>query len=204
MYTRLEVMMILLILCLSGCGKSVQFSAGEMSDYYIEDSDMEDSGSDAENQEELGEPTQTTTIFVYVCGAVVSPGVYEINRDARICDVIFLAGGMTQEADPNQVNQAQWMEDGQRIYIPAVGEQCETVLQEDSQAAKASDGLVNINTADIATLMTLSGIGNARAVDIVKYREENGNFKTIEELMHVPGIKTGIFNKLKDSISVGN
>ena len=157
---------------------------------------------------EVPEDTEAETIFVDVCGAVISPGVYEINADSRVFQVIEAAGGFLPEAASSTVNQAQPVSDGQQIYVPTQEEAEEGALpaaiqpaDPESETADAN-GVVNINTADAAALKSLSGIGDAKAQAILAYREEHGSFSSIEEIMQVPGIKESTFSAIKDKIAV--
>lgn len=140
------------------------------------------------------------TVCVYVCGAVRSPGVYYCESGSRIADAVGMAGGPEDDACPEELNLAQQVSDGQKIYVPREGE---TIQQ---TAAYASPGnnpaLVNINTAGEAELTTLPGIGQSRAGDIIAYREENGGFRNVEEIMNVPGIKEASYEKIKDLICI--
>lgn len=133
-------------------------------------------------------------IYVYICGCVVYPGVYEMFPGSRIYEVIESAGGFTTEADIYYVNRAEEVKDGQQIYIPST-------LETDRLAAE-DDGLIDINRADAEALCEIPGIGETRAVAIVKYREENGDFQSIEDIMKVSGIKQGTFDKMKAYIKV--
>ncbi|MCR4686878.1 MAG: ComEA family DNA-binding protein [Lachnospiraceae bacterium] len=142
---------------------------------------------DIENEEVV-----TTIITVDVCGAVVCPGVYDLNEGDRVIDAINAAGGMLDEANADIINKADLVKDGQQIRVPFIGE----------ESAEADDGRININTADIAELTTLPGIGETRAQAIIDYRETNGNYKQIEDIMNVAGIKEGTFNKFCDRIKV--
>ena len=152
------------------------------------------------------EDRETGTVFVYVCGAVHSPGVYELKSGARIYEAIEMAGGTTEDAAQELVNQAEIVCDGTRIYVPDQEEAKE--LGNGAQGlgtevtGEAEKGKVNINTAGKDELMTLTGIGEAKAESILKYREENGKFESIEELMQIGGIKEGVFGKIKDDITV--
>lgn len=136
--------------------------------------------------------------YVYLCGAVVRPGVYALPDGSRIYEVIEQAGGLLPEADPVSVNQAEPVTDGQMVRVALMGEVQETELEE------AQDGRVDVNTADKKALMTLPGIGASRAEAILAYREENGRFSSIEELKKVAGIKDGIFEQIKEHIKVRN
>lgn len=148
-------------------------------------------------EEDTKEKEVISTIVqcIYVCGAVERPGVYELPAGSRVYEALEAAGGMTPEADQTYLNQAEFIEDGQQIYVPA---------QEETTTVKTTDkqGKVNINTATIEELMTLTGIGEAKAGSIIQYRETNGKFHSIEELMQIEGIKRGVFNKIKEQIVV--
>ena len=157
---------------------------------------------------EASEDTEPETIFVDVCGAVTNPGVYEINADSRVFQVIEAAGGFLSEAASSTVNQAQPVSDGQQIYVPTQEEVEEGTLPaaiqpvDPGSGTGATDGVVNINTADAEALKSLTGIGDAKAQAILAYREEHGPFSDIEEIMQVPGIKESTFSAIKDKIAV--
>lgn len=141
---------------------------------------------------------QTVYVYVYVCGAVRTPGVVEVPEGSRAAEALELAGGMTTEADPFYVNLAEIVTDGQKLYFPTASE-----AEELEAAGKAAEeGLVNINTASAEELCTLPGIGASRAADIVRYREKNGAFQTKEDIMKVSGIKQNAYDKLCDRITV--
>ena len=163
------------------------------------------------NEAELSEIPQEeiqAEIFVDVCGAVANPGVYEMDADSRVFQVIEAAGGFLPEAASASVNQAQPVSDGQQIYVPTqeeVEEGTMPAVTQQTETAGDSDmaeGVVNINTADADILKSLSGIGDAKAQAILAYREEYGAFSTIEEIMQVPGIKESTFSAIKDKITV--
>jgi competence protein ComEA len=138
-------------------------------------------------------------ICVFICGAVRSEGVYYVPADSRVNDVLNAAGGFSEEASTSAVNLAGKVFDGDRIYIPKEGE--EVVSGEADTAAAEQNGLVNINTAGKEELMTLPGIGETRAEEIIKYREQHGGFTQVEDLMNVNGIKEGTFSKLRDKVT---
>lgn len=143
---------------------------------------------------------QPQTIFVYVCGQVASPGVYELESDSRLFEAVKAAGGMTDAAADTYLNQAEKLTDGQRIYVPS---EKETEKNEQTVTEQeADDGKVNLNTASKEELMTLSGIGESKASAIIRYREENGGFESTEEIKEIEGIKDGVYNKVKDYIKV--
>ncbi len=146
-------------------------------------------------------------IFVYVCGAVHCPGVYEVPDTSRIWELVELAGGFTDDADVYGVNLAQTVADGAMIRIPTVEESAAGLSVGDSGmpaagVAGGNNGKVNINTADVAQLTALNGIGEVKAASIVAYREEHGSFHSIEEIMEVSGIGEGTYDKIKEDITV--
>lgn len=158
------------------------------------DSSLEDGNPDAE-------------IYVFVCGQVMTPGVYKLPADSRIYQAIEAAGGLLETAAGDCVNQAELMKDGQRIYIPTAEEvqsgAFEMAAPNSGEAAEpALEGRVNINTAGKEELMTLTGIGEKKAEAIIQYRDANGGFRSVEDLMQVEGIKEGTFEKMKEDITV--
>ena len=154
-----------------------------------------------ETEEEPEAGGEQENIYVHVCGQVESPGVYELPGDSRIYQAVEAAGGMTKEAATQQVNQAQKLEDGQQVYVPSL-EEAAAHQTLPGQTDQADDGRVDLNTATKEELMTLSGIGEARAEAILKYREEKGGFQSTEELKKIDGIKDGIFGKIEDQIKI--
>ena len=150
--------------------------------------------------------------YVYLCGAVVQPGVYEVASGSRIYEVIQLAGGLTDDASVSSVNQAEEVHDGQMIFLPTAEEAQAGITAvelsgaagtgEPSAGAEGQDGRINLNTATREELMTLPGIGEVKADDIVAYRTEHGGFSSAEEIMKIAGIKEGMYQRLKDSIKV--
>jgi competence protein ComEA len=155
------------------------------------------------------EPAKVT---VYVCGAVRWPGVYTLDEGKRIADALELAGGLNDEADRDYINQALLLTDCQKIYIPRQEEVVNSVYEDsehsegrshpDESGNEMSPLRVNINTGSEQELMTLPGIGEAKARLIIEYRDSNGGFSTIEDIMKISGIKEGMFNKIKDRICI--
>ena len=139
--------------------------------------------------------------YVHICGEVNAPGVYRVLEGSRIFQAVEQAGGFTDDAASEYLNLAELTEDGMKIDVPSV-EEVENGEFPVSEDAASAGGKVNINKADEKELMTLTGIGESRAADIIRYREENGGFQTVEDIMKVPGIKEGAFEKIKDNISV--
>ena len=145
-----------------------------------------------------GEEDEAQAVFVHICGEVAYPGVYEVPKERRLCDVLLLAGGFTEAAAMDSVNLAGQVSDGMQVVIPSIQE----VRQAAAEKARERDGLLNLNTATKTELCTLSGIGESRAAAIIAYREAHGGFSAVEEIMQVEGIKSGTYEKLKDRIYV--
>ena len=161
-------------------------------------------------------------VYIHVCGLVCTPGVYGLPAGSRVYEAIEAAGGFSEAAVPDYLNLAQVLEDGMKIQVPD-REQAEEwkargLTQSGISAGAVSAGvqtpgrtgtgeggakaMVNLNTASKEDLMTLRGIGESRAEDIIHYREAFGGFKSIEDIMNVSGIKDAAFEKIKDSITV--
>lgn len=166
---------------------------------------------------------ETKTLVVHICGAVSAPGVYELPAGSRIIDAVEAGGGFLPEAEEACCNLAEEIVDGCQIYIMTKTESCadgqtekkagiQTSPDSDMQttdrnvrsnsATALENGLVNLNTADVAALMTLPGIGESRAKAIISYREQHGAFAQIEDIMKISGIKQAAFSKIKDKITV--
>lgn len=139
---------------------------------------------------------EAVEIRVYVCGAVKAPGVVSLPEGSRAEDALLAAGGFAETAWRDYVNLAERVSDGQKLYFPTL-EEADFLVEQES-----GSGLVNINTADVAMLCTLPGIGESRARDIIAYRETNGAFKSCEDIMKVSGIKTSVYSKISDRITV--
>jgi len=166
---------------------------------------------------------EAKTLVVHICGAVSAPGVYELPAGSRIIDAVEAGGGFLPEAEEACCNLAEEIVDGCQIYIMTKSESCadgqtekkagiQTSPDGDMQttdrnvrsnnAPALENGLVNLNTADVAALMTLPGIGESRAKAIISYREQHGAFAQIEDIMKISGIKQAAFSKIKDKITV--
>lgn len=135
-------------------------------------------------------------IYVHVLGAVERPGLYVLRADSRVVDALAAAGGSTDAADLAGVNLARRVEDGEQILVPVVG------AVADPSAPPSGDGTVDLNTADQAALEALPGIGPALAERIVAWREDNGRFRTVDDLLAVPGIGEKVLEGLRDGVRV--
>ncbi len=142
-------------------------------------------------------------IKVYISGAVENYGVIEISSDARLVDAVEKLGGLTQYADVNRVNLAQKLEDGGHYIVPKTGENIGYADEGQAQVGGANDmedSKININTADATRLKELPGIGDAIAQRIIQYREQNGKFKSIDQIKDVSGIGDKKFEGISDMI----
>jgi len=146
---------------------------------------------------------------VHVAGAVVRPGVYDLEDGSRVTDAVEAAGGFVAEADKNAINLAAFLEDGERLDIPFVAgfvpeeEQGFVVITEGTPSPLAGEELVDINTASLEELDKLPGIGQTTAQRIIAYRTDNGPFGSIEDIINVSGIGTATYEEIKDLITVG-
>ena len=138
------------------------------------------------------------SILVQAAGAVVSPGVYRLSGDPRVVDVIDAAGGLAPGADPNRLSLAAKVGDGERVYVPVVGE----ALPAAPSGAAAESGPIDLNSADEAALDALPGIGPATAKAIVAYRESHGPFTSVDQLLEVRGIGPAKLDQLVDLVRV--
>lgn len=184
--------------------------------------DVQEMGMQSEDQNQIPDETsageqQAVMIYVDVCGAVVNPGVFALEEGSRVFQAVEAAGGYLPQAAQACINRAQILTDGQQIYILTQEEMEQQGIQPgesqtasgtvgdfsgQSDSADRQDKRVNINTADESQLTALTGIGSTRAQAIIAYRESEGPFSSIEEIMNVQGIKEGTFAKIKDEIVV--
>ncbi len=206
MRDRFKIFGILLLLgalfLSGGCGSRQEETFGE-----LDLTEVSGEEQDPDGQEDIGEKEEEEAAYVYVCGAVRTPGVYKLEKDARVFEAVALAGGMTDDAAGEYVNQAETVTDGGRIYVPTLEEALESGAGVEIKGITngtdgKNQGKININTAGKEELMQLNGIGEAKAQSILDYREEHGGFRSPEELMQIEGIKEGVYNKIKDNITI--
>ena len=177
------VFIVVFSIFLAGCNETEEAGFQEISEEELDEEGV--SGSEETDEK----------IFVHVCGEVKNPGVYELDAGSRVYEALELAGGLTKAAADDSINQAEVLKDGQQLEIMSEEEQ----MSQDN--GTSDDGKININRATKEELMTLSGIGEAKADAIIRYRETNGNFGSIEEIMEIEGIKEGVFRKIEDRIT---
>ncbi len=149
-------------------------------------------------------PPVPELIMVDVKGAVQHPGVYSLSEGDRLIDAIHAAGGYLSDADSRMLNHALKLTDEFVVYVPSVGEEPIDIIQTETVGTSAGQNgaRVNINTADEQELMTIPGVGPAKATAIIQYRTDHGLFKTPESLMEVSGIGQKTFEKLESQITV--
>lgn len=150
--------------------------------------------------------TEAAVLVVHVAGAVTAPGVHELAPGARVTDAIDAAGGLRPDADSARINLAAPVVDGERVYLPVVGEEAPPIVVGGAPTAGGDDegtpGLVNLNTADPGELEELPGVGPATAAAIIGHREEIGGFTAIDELLDVPGIGETKLEQLRPLVTV--
>lgn len=195
---------------------------------YTEENVTENIAEDLEESEE-NTKEEINKIIVHVSGAVNKEGIVELEENSRISDAINKAEGLKENADTKNINLAFKLEDGMKIYIPTIGENMEeneaneqnqnaNMIDQTSKYVTSSSGVmqdeqtneqeekknekININTATQTELETLPGIGPSTSLKIVNYREENGKFKTIEDIKEVSGIGDAKYENIKDLICV--
>ena len=210
-----EIGMLLLLFCsLCGCGerKEAEQLIGTAAEAAVlgevqTGSAGGEAGENSEGTSGTGENLTEGSVqaAVYVCGAVERPGIVYLPEGSRKAEALEAAGGFSEDADRNYVNLAAKIKDGEQIYFPTLAEglvsEAEKTVPGEA-GGKEEGAVVNLNTADVAALCTLTGIGEARARDIIRYREQNGRFERREDIMKVSGIKEGTYEKIKEQISV--
>ena len=215
--------LLILSLCFTGCdtvGKEIVWKNREAESAALDEQVLSvenitemcteaESGADSVSfgRPEEVQTEQSMALYADICGAVQEPGVYKLEEGARIFQLIEQAGGLREDADLTSVNQAEKVTDGMKVRIYTKEEAASLPQQiwestAESEHAALTSAKININSADIAQLTQLTGIGEARAADIIAYRTEHGRFLTIEEIMNVSGIKESTFQKIKDQIVV--
>lgn len=199
--------------------KNNQSMNEEVIDIFKDEEEKEDISTESLEEETSEIEKNINKVVVDIKGMVASPGVYEVDSSARVNDVIEIAGGLIEGADTSMINLAKIVSDEMTIIIYSSEEilekyknevcvcDCPEIINDacidsDTDNSNVNNELVNINTASKDELMTIPGIGESKADTIIKYREENGNFKSIEDIKNVSGIGESLFEKIKDYITV--
>ena len=190
-------------------GKNVE-NEQENSMQSADNTKVTDDGNDIDNANQITE--EVAEIAVHITGEVKKQGLIYLKEGSRVADAIEKAGGETENADLSQINLAYVLQDGQKLYVPNKKEKISQYITEDSgnndteennaSNSNKEDAKVNINTANQSELDSLPGIGPSIAQKIIDYREENGNFKNIEELQNVKGIGDAKYEEIKDRVTV--
>lgn len=188
---------IISILILSACGYLFLYIQEEKNENIL--IEPEEIKIEEKIEEVIKEPVK---IYVDVAGEVINPGVYVLDEFSRVNDLIIAAGGVTEEANLENVNLAYMLTDGIKITIPNKKNKSNAPILQNSLSYTSKNELININEATIEELMTLSGIGESIAEDIIEYREIKGRFKNKEDIMNVSGIGESKYNKIKNKIVV--
>lgn len=178
------------------------------------DGELENVTTDEINNKEETEEKVITKIMVHVSGSVNKEGIIELDENSRIADAIEMAGGLKEDADISKINLAYILEDGMKVHIPSKNDteviedntsnyiESKSIEDKSKSTESKATSIVNINTASQSQLETLPGIGPSTALKIINYRNENGKFKTIEDIKNVSGIGESKFNNIKNLISV--
>lgn len=220
------ILVLFLFLGLTACGDKTQYftDSSQMeafdgvpsmeltSEESIQLTEFDDGSRLTAYQEDAQAVPSKSKVPVYVCGAVVNPGVYYLEHDAIYQDALDLAGGFLENSAQGYVNLAKSVSSGEKIYFPFLEEVDGLSLipgNEDSfgdwtdgSVAESGQKMININTADETQLMTLPGIGRSKAQAIISYRQEHGAFSKVEDVKKVTGIKAGTYENIKEFISV--
>lgn len=222
-----KILAVMLVFLLCGCnhreieyklsdGKkessTENFSKEELEETDSREIDSGESAKETADDPKTGAESETVpeeTVQVYICGAVASPGVYTLPGGSRVVQAVEAAGGFLPDAEEKILNLARKIEDGEQITVwtrEEAKELGETETRQQNAAGKTENdsgsGKVNLNMAGKEELMTLPGIGESRADAIIAYRESNGPFGTVEEIMNIEGIKEKMFEKIRGSIEV--
>lgn len=174
----------------------------------VSENNQEQNKENVENELE-----EIDLIIIHIAGEVKNPGIVKIKEGARIADVIEKAGGLTEKANITNINLAYIIEDGQKITIPSKEQDTQEYISNDSgegireenqktNTTSTKNTTVNINKASKEELQTLQGIGESTAQKIIDYRDQNGNFKQIEDIKNVPGIGDSKFEAIKNNIKI--
>lgn len=164
------------------------------------------------NQEKT--PAKPDFIWIDISGAVNKPGVYRLCKDARLFEAVDAAGGFTERADTQWLNQASVLSDGEKIQVYTkeetenmkadgmLAEKSASVMEHTGDEKREEAGKINLNTATLEELQKIPGIGEVRARAVLSYRDEIGSFHTVDEIQQVPGIKGKTYEKIADYICV--
>lgn len=184
---------------LYGRNKSKVFKDEYMNNIFVEENNSEESITTS--GENVITSNNSNKIFVEIKGEVAKPDVYEVDEGSIIRDLINVAGGLTPEANIDNINRAEKLINNQLIVIPNKNDE---IIVEGTNISQGitKDGIININKASLSELQEITGIGEVKAQSIIDYREKNGGFKSIEDIKNVDGIGSKTFEKIKEKICI--
>lgn len=192
-------LLLIFLVCMYVSGGIDELNSNSIDDIFVEESSEVSTENSNEKQELLNEQNK---IVVEIKGEVKNPNIYYLKEDSIIDDLIVAAGGLRENANISQINRAEQLQNHQSIYIPSneeIQNSAEEVVHKVNN--QNNSNLININTASVSELDALPGVGPSKAQAIITYREENGPFKSIEEIKNVSGIGESSFEKIKDLIT---
>ena len=225
-------LLFVMIIVIGGILVKYSLNMKETENIVLEELELKEEESQEENTQEVEETPILQSVYVDIKGAVQKPGVYEVTEDKKVIDVVDLAGGFTEKADTSMINLAKKVTNEMVIIIYTSDEvkkskETETIVKiiekecvcpeikndaclnsnkkeidTETNSSEIASSKININTTNSEELQTLSGIGESKAEAIIRYREENGNFERIEDLMNVAGIGEALYEKIKNDITV--
>lgn len=172
------------------------YNSNKADKFLIENNNFEENIVEIQNETKQEKKEE---IVVHVAGEVKKPGIVILNKGERVIDAINAAGGKTEEADYSNINLASMLDDGQKVYIPNINDKEENSTNSNEET---KDGIININKAGVQELEGLPGIGNSIARSIVEYRNENGAFKSKEDIQNVTGIGEQKYKKIQKYIEI--
>jgi competence protein ComEA len=210
--TAMIAIVIIAVLVFGQYGEKDEFSEQFTEDNGLTAEEDGASGGEMDKGENQADSAGSAMIYVDIGGEVRNPGVYTVVEGTRLFEVIKAAGGLTDKAFTEQINQAEVVIDGQKVVIPSFEDNNGTAAfgssgniggtGEPAALGKDSQGRININLADSSVLQEIPGVGPATAEKIIAYREEKGKFSKIEDIKMVSGIGNKTFQKMKDKITV--
>ncbi|WZL71554.1 helix-hairpin-helix domain-containing protein [Clostridiaceae bacterium 35-E11] len=206
-FTKRELIIICIFISIIGIVIGTNYYQNYFKQIVIEDENeaLEEIDHDIEEVKEdsIEKEIEEKWIYIDICGEIKKPGVIKVLEGARVIDAVELAGGLLETADRRQVNMARILLDGEQIYIPKIGDNMNSTDSANNlSTTRSTSSKININTASKEELETLNGIGQSLAERIIQYREANGNFKDIKDIMKVSGIGEKKFEGIREHISI--
>ncbi len=192
-----------------GAGKDVSAGNGGNAESSADSGALTDGAAEAGESAGMAVASDMTSdtasvahICIYITGEVYAPAVYDLPEGSRVADAIEAAGGATAQANLNAINLAKQLSDSEMVYVPSWDDENVTAISVSENVSQSSGGLVNINTAGLDELKTLSGIGDSLAQAIIDEREKNGPFSSVEDLVRVSGIGAKKLARFSDKVCV--